>query len=63
MGIEPAMQAEVFEMFVQVDKTLERGRAGLGVGLALARQLVELHGGRLRLESGGLGQGSTSACV
>ncbi|MEP7301841.1 MAG: ATP-binding protein [Caldimonas sp.] len=59
MGIDPAMQAVVFEMFVQVDTSLERGRAGLGVGLALARQLVELHGGSLRLESPGLGRGST----
>jgi len=59
MGIDPAMQGEVFEMFVQVDKSPERGRAGLGVGLALSRQLVELHGGKLGLESRGLGQGAS----
>jgi signal transduction histidine kinase len=59
MGIDPAMQAAVFEMFVQVDKSLGRGRAGLGVGLALSRQLIELHGGSIRLDSRGLGQGST----
>ena len=59
MGIDPSMQAAVFEMFVQVDTSLERGPAGLGVGLALSRQLVELHGGSLRLQSAGLGRGAT----
>ncbi|MBA3596636.1 MAG: response regulator [Methylibium sp.] len=58
IGIEPAMQEKIFEMFTQVDQSLERGRAGLGVGLTLARQLVELHGGRLSVASAGLGQGS-----
>jgi CheY-like chemotaxis protein len=53
------MQAAVFEMFVQVDQSLGRGHAGLGVGLSLARQLVLLHGGSIELRSAGLGQGST----
>jgi signal transduction histidine kinase/ActR/RegA family two-component response regulator len=58
LGIEPAKQATVFEMFEQVDKSLERGRAGLGIGLTLARQLVDLHAGSIGVHSAGLGQGS-----
>jgi len=58
-GIDPSMQRQVFEMFIQVDKSIERGRAGLGVGLALARQLVELHRGTIQVDSAGLGKGST----
>jgi signal transduction histidine kinase/ActR/RegA family two-component response regulator len=57
IGIAPEMQQEVFDMFVQVDRTLTR-RAGLGVGLSLARQLVLLHKGSLSLHSAGLGRGS-----
>lgn len=58
IGIAPEMQGEVFEMFVQVDESLDRGRAGLGVGLSLARRLARLHGGDITLRSGGLGQGT-----
>ena len=61
IGIAPAMQREVFEMFVQVDRSLSRAGAGLGVGLSLARQLVALHGGALDLHSAGLGSGCTFA--
>jgi signal transduction histidine kinase/ActR/RegA family two-component response regulator len=58
IGIAPDMLNSVFDMFVQVDSTLERTNAGLGVGLSLARRLVELHGGTIEARSAGLGRGS-----
>ncbi|KQV37827.1 ATP-binding protein [Massilia sp. Root335] len=58
IGIAPDMLDSVFEMFVQVDSTLERSNAGLGVGLSLARKLVELHGGTIEARSAGIGHGS-----
>ena len=58
IGLAPEMLDSVFEMFVQVDSTLERTNAGLGVGLSLARKLVELHGGTITARSEGLGRGS-----
>jgi PAS domain S-box-containing protein len=59
IGIPAPMLSRVFEMFVQVDRAHERGRGGLGVGLALSRQLVEMHGGRITAHSPGPGLGST----
>ncbi|GAB3458587.1 hypothetical protein GCM10027321_14440 [Massilia terrae] len=58
IGLAPDMLDQVFEMFVQVDSRLERSNAGLGVGLSLARRLVELHGGSIAAHSEGLGRGS-----
>ncbi|HET9594749.1 MAG TPA: response regulator [Anaeromyxobacteraceae bacterium] len=58
IGIAPEMLARVFDLFVQVEQGSSRARGGLGLGLTLARHLVELHGGRLRARSAGPGTGS-----
>jgi signal transduction histidine kinase/ActR/RegA family two-component response regulator len=59
IGIEPAMQERIFDLFEQGDKSLERGNVGLGIGLTLARQLVQLHGGTLGVFSEGKDRGAT----
>ncbi|MCY7315232.1 MAG: PAS domain-containing protein [Rubrivivax sp.] len=58
-GIPQHMLAQLFEMFTQVDRTLDRAQGGLGIGLALVKRLVELHGGAVTASSAGLGAGST----
>lgn len=58
IGVEPEMQERIFDLFEQADKTLQRGNAGLGVGLTLARQIILLHNGVLTMSSEGLNRGS-----
>ena len=58
IGLAPESLGAIFDMFVQVDRSLERPQAGLGVGLTLSRQLVVLHGGTIEAKSAGAGQGS-----
>jgi PAS domain S-box-containing protein len=58
-GIAPEILPHVFEPFRQEDSSSTRAHGGLGLGLSLVRQLVELHGGRVHAESPGKGQGST----
>lgn len=58
IGIEPDKRESIFEMFEQVDKSLERTRSGLGIGLTLVKRLVELHGGSIAAHSEGLDRGS-----
>jgi CheY-like chemotaxis protein len=57
VGIAPELLPRVFELFTQVDGSLGRSYGGLGIGLALARNLVEMHEGRLQASSAGLGKG------
>lgn len=58
IGIAPEALPRVFELYSQVDRSNPRSRAGLGIGLALVRKLVELHGGEVSVVSAGPGQGS-----
>jgi PAS domain S-box-containing protein len=58
MGIAPELLPRVFDVFVQGTRTLDRSQGGLGLGLAIARSLVALHGGAMHAASAGLGQGS-----
>jgi PAS domain S-box-containing protein len=57
-GIEPEMLPRVFDLFAQADHGLDRAHGGLGIGLTVVRQLVELHGGRVEARSDGLGKGA-----
>lgn len=59
MGIVPDLLPRVFDMFVQGDASLDRSRSGLGIGLALVRKIVMLHGGSVSAESRGPGLGSS----
>ena len=58
VGLSPEIIPRIFEPFTQADTTLDRTRGGLGLGLALVKGLIELHGGSVAAQSEGIGQGS-----
>jgi signal transduction histidine kinase len=58
VGIPPEVLPHIFDLFTQVDRTLNRAEGGLGIGLALVRRLVELHRGRVEARSDGVGRGA-----
>ena len=58
IGIPPEMLPRVFDLFTQVDRSLDRSQGGLGIGLTLVRRLVEMHGGTVTAASDGPGYGS-----
>jgi PAS domain S-box-containing protein len=59
IGIEPRLLPQVFDLFTQAERTPDRSQGGLGIGLALVRNMVALHGGEVHAHSDGLGAGST----
>jgi signal transduction histidine kinase/ActR/RegA family two-component response regulator len=61
VGIAPDVLPHVFDLFAQADRTLDRAQGGLGIGLTVARQLVELHGGRIEASSEGPSRGAEFA--
>jgi CheY-like chemotaxis protein/two-component sensor histidine kinase len=58
-GIPPELLPQIFDLFVQSDRTLDRAQGGLGVGLAVVKRLIEMHKGEVSARSDGLGRGST----
>jgi len=58
VGMAPQMLQRLFEPFAQADETLDRSKGGLGLGLALVKQLVELHGGSVEARTGGVDKGA-----
>jgi len=59
IGMTPELAAHAFELFAQAERSADRSAGGLGLGLALVKSLVELHGGTVTCRSQGLGKGST----
>jgi two-component system CheB/CheR fusion protein len=58
IGIAPKLLPQIFELFIQGDQSIDRAQGGLGIGLTLVRQLVEMHNGQVEARSEGVGKGS-----
>jgi len=59
IGLDPSQAERIFEMFSQVETSVDRTHGGLGIGLTLVRRLAELHGGDVSVSSDGIGRGAT----
>ncbi|MET0356083.1 MAG: ATP-binding protein [Cellvibrio sp.] len=59
IGIEPNMLEKIFDLFVQVDKSIDRSRGGLGIGLSVVNTIIKMHGGTVSAHSDGLATGAT----
>jgi PAS domain S-box-containing protein len=58
VGISPEVLPHIFDLFAQADRSLDRAKGGLGIGLSLVKQLVDLHGGSVEAKSEGIGKGA-----
>ena len=58
VGIDPSMISKIFDPFIQVEQAIDRAQGGLGIGLTLARRLIEMHDGQVSARSDGTGKGS-----
>ncbi|NTF10725.1 hybrid sensor histidine kinase/response regulator [Agrobacterium rubi] len=63
LGLSSNEVNKIFEMFSQIDTHLQHSKGGLGIGLALVKQLIELHGGKVFASSAGVGQGTTFTVI
>lgn len=63
LGLSIREVNRIFEMFAQIDSHLQHSRGGLGIGLALVKQLIELHGGKVSASSAGVGKGTTFTLI
>lgn len=59
IGIEEQMLEKIFDLFMQVDNSIDRSEGGLGIGLSVVKTIIQMHGGTISARSAGLGQGAT----
>jgi signal transduction histidine kinase len=63
MGISPELLPQIFDLFVQGERTLDRAQGGLGIGLSIVKRVIEMHEGSVAASSGGINQGATFEIV
>lgn len=63
IGVAPSLQSHIFDLFTQAERTPDRAQGGLGLGLALVKSLIELHGGQVAMHSEGVGKGSVFTVI